>query len=226
MTTECKKIFEFLDNVYLSKMIIISANSNIIEDIKNNLIELEPKQSYSIYNHYGIYDQIPVRSICNHYDIYRNKNNKYASSQLCILSNVGISLPDNYIKIDVIPRTVNAAEWNNLIISNINDMKISIYNNRFNAFEDKDPIIISPGNWKTTQITQIIYPDSVHTKIKHDDVLRAETMVDYYNSRKFENSEMKIICEFNDVSAEIRLPLKPGSIFDYHFSEVVGGTNL
>lgn len=38
MTTECKKIFEFLDNVYLSKMIIISANSNIIEDIKNNLI--------------------------------------------------------------------------------------------------------------------------------------------------------------------------------------------
>ena len=222
MTTECKKIFEFLDNVYLSKMIIISANSNIIEDIKNNLIELDPEQSYEIYNHYDIYDQIPARPI------YRNKNNKYTSSQLCILNNVGISLPDNYIKIDVIPRTINDKGWNNIIISNINDMKISVYNNRFNAFEDKDPIIISSGECKTTQITQIIYPDFVHVKIKCDDVLRAETMVDYYNGRKFENSEMKIICEFDDISAEIRLPLKLGSIFDYHFSEVigiVGGTN-
>lgn len=216
MTTECKKIFEFLDSVYLSKMIIISANSNIIEDIKNNLIELDPEQSYEIY------DQIPARPI------YRNKNNKYTSSQLCILNNVGISLPDNYIKIDVIPRTINDKGWNNIIISNINDMKISVYNNRFNAFEDKDPIIISSGECKTTQITQIIYPDFVHVKIKCDDVLRAETMVDYYNGRKFENSEMKIICEFDDISAEIRLPLKLGSIFDYHFSEVigiVGGTN-
>ena len=216
MTTECKKIFEFLDSVYLSKMIIISANSNIIEDIKNNLIELDPEQSYEIY------DQIPARPI------YRNKNNKYTSSQLCILNNVGISLPDNYIKIDVIPRTINDKGWNNIIISNINDMKISVYNNRFNAFEDKDPIIISSGECKTTQITQIIYPDFVHAKIKCDDVLRAETMVDYYNGRKFENSEMKIICEFNDISAEIRLPLKLGSIFDYYFSEVigiVGGTN-
>lgn len=222
MTTECKKIFEFLDNVYLSKMIIISANSNIIEDIKNNLIELDPEQSYEIYNHYDIYDQIPARPI------YRNKNNKYTSSQLCILSNVGESLPDNYIKIDVIPRIINDKGWNNIIISNINDMKISVYNNRFNAFEDKDPIIISSGECKTTQITQIIYPDFVHVKIKCDDVLRAETMVDYYNGRKFENSEMKIICEFDDISAEIRLPLKLGSIFDYHFSEVigiVGGTN-
>lgn len=216
MTTECKKIFEFLDSVYLSKMIIISANSNIIEDIKNNLIELDPEQSYEIYNHYDIYDQIPARPI------YRNKNNKYTSSQLCILNNVGMSLPDNYIKIDVIPRTINDKEWNNIIISNINDMKISVYNNRFNAFEDKDPIIILSGECKTTQITQIIYPDFVHVKIKCDDVLRAETMVDYYNGRKFENSEMKIICEFDDISIEIRLPLKPGSIFDYHFSEVVG----
>lgn len=216
MTTECKKIFEFLDSVYLSKMIIISANSNIIEDIKNNLIELDPEQSYEIYNHYDIYDQIPARPI------YRNKNNKYTSSQLCILNNVGMSLPDNYIKIDVIPRTINDKEWNNIIISNINDMKISVYNNRFNAFEDKDPIIILSGECKTTQITQIIYPDFVHTKIKCDDVLRAETMVDYYNGRKFENSEMKIICEFDDISIEIRLPLKLGSIFDYHFSEVVG----
>lgn len=216
MTTECKKIFEFLDSVYLSKMIIISANSNIIEDIKNNLIELDPEQSYEIYNHYDIYDQILARPI------YRNKNNKYTSSQLCILSNVGMSLPDNYIKIDIIPRTINDKEWNNIIISNINDMKISVYNNRFNAFKDKDPIIISPGDWKTAQITQIIYPDFVHAKIKCDDVLRAETIVEYRNSRKFENSEMKIICEFDDISVEIRLPLKLGSIFNYHFSEVVG----
>lgn len=43
-------------------------------------------------------------------------------------------------------------------------------------------------------------------------------------------TECKKIFEFDNISADIRLPLKPGSIFNYYFSEVggiiAGGANL